>query len=349
MNLRDTAPNSILLVRLSAIGDIVMTSGLLPCLCAAWPEIRIGWLTEETNADLLRYNPRLARLHLWPRRHWRELRRTGKYRELLGAATELIRELRAEQYDWVLDLQGLMKSGLWARLAGGRQWIGLGSREGSQWLMHEVLDRQTDDPRMGREYRKLAAWLGADAGNFAPDIAISQEDRDSASALLRNLGVTGTYTVFAPFTTRPQKHWLDARWAELAVRLEYPVVLLGGSGNRERAGLIRAGGESRILNLTGRTSLGQCAAIIEHAKLLIGVDTGLTHLGIALETPTLALFGSTRPYLDAGRANARVLYHSLPCSPCRRRPTCDGRFDCMALHTAESVANTAQRLLQSRP
>lgn len=347
----DGAPAGILIVRLSAIGDVIMASGLIPCLRAAWPEARIGWLTEESNADLLRHNPRLDRLHPWPRRRWRELRRAGHYRELAGAAAGLVRELRAERYDWVLDLQGLLKSGIWARLAGGRRRVGLGSREGSQFLMHQVLDRRSGDLRMGREYRKLAAWLGASAEDFVPDIAVGGEERAAAAALLREAGVQGEYAVFAPFTTRPQKHWLDPRWAELARRLDenLPVLLLGGPGDRARAALIRAGAERRLLDLTGRTTLGQCAAVIERASLLVGVDTGLTHLGIAQGIPTLALFGSTRPYLDGGRANARVLYEPLACSPCRRRPTCAGRFDCMALHTAESVAAAASQLLHPKP
>lgn len=67
-------------------------------------------------------------------------------------------------------------------------------------------------------------------------------------------------------------------------------------------------------------------------------------MGIACEVPTLALFGSTRPYLDPGTPRARVLYHALPCSPCRRRPTCGGRFDCMRAHEVDGVLAAAVAL-----
>ena len=91
--------------------------------------------------------------------------------------------------------------------------------------------------------------------------------------------------------------------------------------------------------------LDETVAVIADASLLIGVDTGLTHMGTALRIPTVALFGSTRPYRDARSARTVILYEQLPCSPCRRHPTCDGRFDCMAAHTVAGVLAAAQRVL----
>jgi heptosyltransferase-1 len=345
----ESPPKSILIIRLSAIGDVIMASGLIPALRTAYPDARIAWLTESTNADLLRHNPRLDRVYLWPRARWRQLRLERRYREFAREAYDSIHALRGEDFDWVIDLQGLLKSGVWAWLSGGRRRIGLGSREGSQFLMTEVLDRRVNDLRIGKEYRKLAEMLTGRKDMFALDIAISEDDRIEARGLLESLGVVGKYAVICPFTTRPQKHWFDERWAQLVARLadknRLTVVMLGGPADKARAEII-ADQTPGLINLAGRTSLGQCAAIIEKAKLLIGVDTGLTHLGIALNVPTIALFGSTRPYLDTGRARARVLYGPLECSPCRRRPTCGGTYDCMRLHTTDNVFEAANQLLE---
>jgi heptosyltransferase-1 len=333
------APQRILIIRLSAIGDIIMASGLIPALRKLWPEARIAWLAEESQTELLRHNPRLDRVIGLPRGRWRGLRKAGRYREMGREVAAMIRMLRDERYDLVLDLQGLLKSGVWARATGAARRIGLGSREGSQWLMTEVIPREMEDPRIGKEYRDLAVRLGARPESFVMDIAVPEATRDSAAALRGRSGIAGDYVVLAPFTTRPQKHWFDERWAELARRLQprFTPVLLGGPGDMARAAAIETLSGGGVVNLAGQTTLTECAALIESARALVGVDTGLTHLGLAMATPTLALFGSTMPYLDTSRAHSRVLYVPRACSPCHRRPTCAGRFDCMRAHDVESV------------
>ena len=115
--------------------------------------------------------------------------------------------------------------------------------------------------------------------------------------------------------------------------------MLGGPQDLERAQRIIALSPYPLLSLVGQTPLMQSAAIIESAHYLVGVDTGLTHLGIALGTPTIAIFGSTAPYLDPLSDNARVLYEPRDCSPCHRHPSCDNRFDCMRAQTPERVAH----------
>ena len=346
----DRQPHSILVIRLSAIGDIIMASALLPALAEAWPQARLAWLTEEVNADLLRDNPRLDTLIIWPRRRWRQLRQQRRYLQLFGEFRALLKELRQARFDLVLDLQGLLKSGVWAWLSGGKTRIGLGSREGSQWLMTETLDTRTETPRIGGEYLKLARALGLAPARFNMDIQPSAETRRQARALLAQAGVDGAFAVLAPFTTRPQKHWFEERWAALARRLAeergWHVVILGGPADRPGAERIAADAPG-LVDLAGRTSLGQCAAIIAQAALLVGVDTGLTHLGTAMGTPTLALFGSTRPYLDTATARSKVLYEALPCSPCKRHPSCDGQFDCMKRHTVETILAAATTILET--
>jgi heptosyltransferase-1 len=344
-------PGRILIIRLSAIGDVVMASALIPVLRNRWPKAFIAWLTEDTNADLLRHNPRLDRLFLWPRRRWRRLLRERRYVQAWREGCALLNDLRGQRFDLVLDVQGLMKSGLWAWLSGATERIGLGSREGSQYLMSRVIGRDVGGFRIGKEYLALARELGHRSDDFAMDVAISDDDGASARSLLDCAGVTQEYAVLCPFTTRPQKHWFDERWADLAHGLlaecDLAAIMLGAPPDRERAERIARQTKTGLINLTGQTTLGQCAALIANARLLIGVDTGLTHLGIALQTPTVALFGSTRPYLDAGGSRARVLYAGLHCSPCRRHPTCHGEYPCMKAHTVESVLTAACDILEA--
>jgi len=343
----------ILIVRLSAIGDVVMASGLIPALRARWPDAHLAWLVEPPVRELLADNPRLDEVIVWPRGEWRQLARERRYGELARRVRAFVRELRARRFDLALDLQGLLKSALWTRLSGAPERLAIGPREGAQWLATRALPRRSDDVRIGSEYRRLARELGAAEGDFRLDLVVGPAAHAAADAALRTaLGLAGDapippFVALAPFTTRPQKHWFAERWAALAPQLAQtfggPVVLLGGPGDRAAAAGIAAATPG-LIDLSGRTRLAGTVAVIGRARLLIGVDTGLTHMGLALGVPTLALFGSTRPYLDTGSPDARVLWSARDCSPCRRHPSCHGRFDCMRDHTPASVLAAARAL-----
>jgi heptosyltransferase-1 len=127
--------------------------------------------------------------------------------------------------------------------------------------------------------------------------------------------------------------------------LRLTVVMLGGAEHSEQARRMLDNGPAGIMNLVGHTTLQQAAAVIKHARLVIGVDTGLSHLGVAFRRPMVALFGPTIPYTDPGCAQTVVLHEPLPCSPCKRRPTCGGEFTCMRLIGVDEVLCAASSLL----
>lgn len=337
----------ILIVRLSALGDVVMASGLVPALRTLYPEAEFTWLTQAACAPLLRHNPRLDHVLVWPRERWRDLWRTRQWRALWREVVGFTAALRAGRFDLVLDAQGLLKSGIWARLAVSRRRIGLMPREGTRLMFHERVEPPAGaDVRMGSEYRFLAKYLGAADASFQPDLAVGEAPRARARAELVRAGVAGRYAVICPYTTRPQKHWFDDHWVQVINDLDRAglrVVILGGPADRTAAEAITAVAP-RAVTLAGRLALDESVAAVADAALLIGVDTGLTHMGSALGVPTVALFGSTRPYRDAAARATRILYEQLPCSPCGRHPTCGGRFDCMKQLSPRRVVDEALRV-----
>ncbi|EHQ51350.1 lipopolysaccharide heptosyltransferase II [Ectothiorhodospira sp. PHS-1] len=343
---------SLLIIRLSAIGDVVMASPLPAVFRAAWPDVRITWLVEPQVAGLVSRHPQVDRVVVWPKAQWRSLFRRLRWIRLGREVVRFVRELRAEPYDMAVDLQGLLKSGLLTRLSGARERVGLGSREGSGVFMTQVVPRGGDPRRIGSEYRYLAQALGLEPGAFFMQVGLRPEDEAVGCQVAEAQDARG-YVVGCPFTTRPQKHWVEAAWAELARRIHQergqPMVLLGGPDDRAVADRIQAMAGAAVDNRVGQTSLTQAAAVIRRAGLLVGVDTGLTHMGPAFDVPTVALFGSTCPYLDTGRDNTVVIYHDLPCAPCRRNPTCDGRFDCLTGISVDEVMTEVERLLPTTP
>ena len=354
---RQPEPRRILVVRLSALGDIVMASGLIPALKTRFPDAEVSWVCEPVCAPLLKHNPRLKQVIVWPRGEWQALWKAKRYADLWRAVRAFRAQLRAEQFDLVLDGQGLLKSGLVAWFTGAPRRVSIIAREGSHRLVHEVVTPPPGgDPVMGSEYRYLAHYLGAPQGSFVHDLAVGEAQRERAREVLHERlqsawGVEPASSstpprplvVLAPFTTRPQKHWVEANWSELGRRMlaqGLQPVVLGGPADREAAERICAG-QPQLINLAGALKLDESVALIADAQLLVGVDTGLTHMGSALRIPTLALFGSTRPYREGPTPRTRILCDNLPCSPCRRRPTCNGAFTCMTGLSTERVLQAA--------
>jgi heptosyltransferase-1 len=343
----------VLIVRTSAIGDIVFASPIAAALKAAWPGAHITWLAEPGLLALVASDPAVDEVLAWPKAEWQRLWRERRWLALAGAVRNFRRALRGRRFDVAIDLQGLLKSGVVTWLSGAPRRIGLGSREGSHLLMTEVIDKRGVLERISSEYRYLAEQLRLPAGEFVPALHAEPTAEARALARLAELGLApGGYAALAPFTTRPQKHWFEDAWQALAPRLRDELglapVMLGGPADRAAAGRI-APPESGIVDLAGATSLAETAALVKHAGLVVGVDTGLTHMGIAFARPTVALFGSTRPYLDAGRDDARVIWLALPCSPCRRHPTCGGAYTCLRDITAERVMTEARAALEKAP
>lgn len=340
---------AILIIRLSAIGDVVMASPLVRALRARYPDAHIAWMVQPEAKALLEANPDLDEVIVWPRNEWKRLWRERRWRVLVRETREFVRRLRCRRFDLVIDAQGLMKSGIWAWLSGAKERIGLRSKEGSQRLMTRVIHKPADDKRIGSEYLHLAGELGLDTQNFEMQVALTSEDEAFATERVRAEGLEHGYAVICPFTTRPQKHWVEERWPQLAARLHREfglrAVMLGGPGDAPAAQRIMQGETGNIVNLTATTTLRQAAALIRGSSLLVGVDTGLTHMGIAFHVPTVVLFGSTCPYTDTRRDNAVVIYHQFDCSPCKRNPTCGGRYTCMTSISVDEVAATVQRLL----
>jgi len=327
-----------------------MASPLIKSLRSRYPEAYIAWLVQSEASELLTANPSLDEVIVWPRGDWRRLWLEMRWFQLAREIHKFIRLLRSRHFDMVIDLQGLLKSGIWARLTGAPVRIGLGSKEGSRLLMNQIVDKPGDDDRIGPEYRHLAYKLGLDYSEFDMGVTLTDEDIQYATQVIEDNELADGFVVVCPFTTRPQKHWVQDNWAVLAERVqaEYGVktVILGGPDNRDIAEMMAARCKGAAVSLAGQTRLRQAAAIISKSSLLVGVDTGLTHIGVTYNIPTIAIFGSTRPYLETEHNNILIIYKYLECSPCGRNPTCGGAFTCMTSVTVDDVMVNVSRLLK---
>ncbi len=342
-----TPPRSVLLVRLSARGDIVFASPLVRAFRRTYPKVKLTWIAESHTKDLIEGHPELDEVIVVDRNGWKRLWKEKRLGTLLGEIKEVVRALRQKEFDLAIDLQGLLRSGIVTYLSGAPIRIGLGSKEQSHLLMTKVLSRTAGDRRkIGSEYRHLAEELALDLGDFSMEVPLSDEDRAWAKEKQRSLGLDEGFFVALPFTTTPQKHWREDRWAQVidrvAEELKLPGVVLGGPEDGPAVDRITAMAHSGPVSLVGKTTLTQASAVVERASLVIGVDTGLSHMAIAFDRPTVAIFGSNIPYTKPPTDRAKVLVNWLECSPCRGNPTCNGAFTCTELITVDQVLETAK-------
>jgi heptosyltransferase I len=337
---------SILIIRLSAIGDFVFTSPFVQAIRAKYPDARITWLCEPAIKPLLEAEPAIDKVITWPKQEWRGFIKRGQFIQLFRAWRKLRSELRALDADLAIDLQGLLKSGIWVWQSNARKRIGLGSREGSQYFMTQVIPKGGEPRLISSEYRYLAKQMELSSEQLDLHLSIDDKSHQQAQQIIDSNGLDKHIAVVLPFTTRPQKHWFNDRWRELISELQgndYDVVMLGGPADKSAAESISHDLKG-LHNLVGETTLLTAAAIIAKASIVIGVDTGLTHMGHALQRPTISIFGSTAPYLNPSNPSGKVLYHKLWCSPCRRRPQCNHEFSCMQLITVPEVMATVMQI-----
>jgi heptosyltransferase-1 len=341
---------SILLVRLSARGDVVFSTAILPALRRRFPDARMTWVVERESADMIRFHPLLDRVLIMPRKQWKQQMKDGDIRGTIAEIREFAKELRADSYDLAIDLQGLLRSGLVAYFSGAPVRIGIGSKEGSSVLMTQNYPRGGHDLwRISSQEYAFARDMGLDVSDFPMDLHLDPSQDQVAADLVRDRGWADGFIALFPFTTRPQKHWFEDRWAALADRIVdeigLPTVFLGAPNDVPAMERIQGQARHTHGSLVGETSLGVSAAVIKHASAGVGVDTGMAHMSIAFGRPSLTLMGSTSPYLETGTPTARVLYHRMDCSPCHRSPTCGGAFTCMTLISVDEVVTNLQAVL----
>jgi heptosyltransferase-1 len=344
----------VLLVRLSARGDIVFSSPLVRAFRRTYPNTKIVWMAESHTKNLIELHPELNEVIVVDRPGWKRLWKERRLGALGKEMRDLVGNLRNREFDLAIDLQGLLRSGIMTFLSGAPIRVGLGSKEGSAALMTHVLSRHEGDRRrMSSEYRYLAEELGLDLGDFRMEVPLAPADRSWAEAQQSELGLQDGYFVALPFTTSPQKHWREKRWANLMDRIKehfgLPSVILGGPDDEPALDRILGHARSQPISLVGKTSLTQASAMVERASLVVGVDTGLTHMAIAFDRPTVTIFGSNIPYTKPPTDRARVIVHWLECSPCRGNPTCNGAFTCTELIEVDHVLATAEEVMAVRP
>lgn len=338
----------ILIVKLSSIGDVIMATPVARGLRQLYPDARIDWIVEPLSADVLCGNPFLDDVLVWERPRGK---RAGAL-ALLSALRSLRRRIHG-RYDLVLDLQGLIRTGLVGLAAGAPVRAGKAdAREGAVFTYTHRLPVREKTARASEEYVQVLSMLGLEEPPTALDVFPDEDNRARADELLAPLAEAANgFVSIAPATTRPYKHWNNESWAGTLDLLHSELGLEGiihGSAKDEplAAEIAAQCRRSRPLIITGRTRLRDAAEVIRRSRLVVGVDTGLMHFGIAMRRPTVAIFGPTTSDRLRGEEGVVVLQRGGQRSsrkrPRRREWWNDRSIDA---NTPEDVLSAARRLI----
>jgi heptosyltransferase-1 len=334
----------ILILKPSSLGDVIHALPVLRLLKGHLPQAEIFWWIDAGLSPLLEGDPDLAGLFLFQRKRWNSPWRWPE-------AWRTIQSLRAQRFDWVIDLQSLLRTGVVAWLANGAFTVGLDdTREGAPCFYDVAVPRPSYATHAVDWYKQVLPVLGVPVErpfDWLPP-------RPEAAAQVEALWQPGRarWLALQPGARWENKRWPASHFAETVRRLaarhpDLRFAVLGGTDDQALGATIAPAAPARCLDLTGKTSLPQTIEWLRRCELMITNDTGPMHIAAALGKPIIALFGPTDPRRTGPYGQqAGVLQLPLPCVPCLKdscrwiRP-----HECLQTLTATQVVDRVEQCL----
>jgi heptosyltransferase I len=375
-DLRHRDFRKILLIKLSAVGDVIHTIPLLNKLRRRYPAARLDWLVTPAIGELLRHHPAITNVIAFTRQNGAA---QGQPPAMIAHA-RLAAALRKTGYDLVIDMHGQARTALLTIASGAPVRIGFdrprasvweasprhfppearrhawrGAREGS-WLVYtHHIPVPTLDLHAVDRYLSIGPLLGLDEGPADFSFPIPRAATERIASLLDKLGGNvDNLAVLAPGTIWETKQWRSECFAEVARHLlenGFAVALIGAQRERAACEAVARLAPGSI-NLAGTTTLSELAAVIGRSAISITNDSGPMHLAVALGRPVVSIFGPTDPlWIGPYRRPGSVLQAALACSPCylRRLDRCRHDHLCMREVTAQAVIERVASVLGITP
>jgi heptosyltransferase-1 len=342
--------NRFLIVRLGALGDIVHAIPVAAALRRAFPAARIDWLVSAKHREILDLVPVIDRRLVVNDRGG-----ASGGSSLLAA----VRELRRAKYDAAIDLQGLIKSALIARCSGARRVIGFASRHLREPLARPFYTDVYDSGGGGMFDRGdvrhvvhinlgLLGALGISSG--AAEFPLDRVDSEIARRMREQAG--GRYALLNPGAAWPNKRWPAGRLAAVAVALRQrhglASVVIWGPGERELAEDVVGQSRGAAL-LTPQTSIADVVAMAREASVMVSGDTGPTHIGAAVGTPLVGIYGPTRPERNGPWRPNDVTVSRADVCQCHHLRRCKLPTMCLMDVQVEEVIDAVERRLAAEP
>jgi heptosyltransferase I len=311
-------PQKILIVKPSSLGDVVHSLPFLNAMKTCFPEAEIHWVIAKGLEGLLDGNPMIKRLWIINKDAWKKI---ANAKNTVTEIKFLFKELKTEKFDLVVDLQGLLRSGIITSATRAPVRIGFQeAREGSRFFYTHKVKGGKDIHAVDR-YLKIASFLGCDVSRVS--FSFSLESSSTFNSQLLTLNLPKAYAVLVPGARWKTKKWPPEKFGELASRLPVQSVVVGSKADKDSADLIVSLSKGKAISLAGKTRLKELIAVMRKAKFVISNDSGPMHIAAALGIPVYAIFGPTDPLRTGpyGKGHTNIST-AIPCAPCFKK-TCE--------------------------
>ena len=293
-------PVKILILQLASIGDVVLTSPVVRCLKQQLPEAAIHFCTRRAYEPIIAYSPHLAQKHY-----------------LDASLFDLIRQLRAEQFDYVIDLQNTFTTDL-IKVALGTRSYSVEKQSLRQWMYVRWKINALPEQHIVDRYMATVQPLGIRNDGHGLDYFIPYKD-EVETAWLPDTH-QNDFVAFAIGGQHITRRLPVLRMIELCLKINYPIVLLGDKADAKVGDeLVRAIGEGQIYNACGHYNLNQSASLLQRARVVFSHDTGLMHIAAAFGKKVYSIWGSTTPqfgFYPYKTPHVRLETPGLGCRPC---------------------------------
>ena len=318
----------LLVLRFSSIGDIVLTSPVLRCVKQQVRDVEVHVATKAAFADLVRFNPHVAKVHL--------------LNDDLG---ELITQLKSERFDAVIDLHHNLRTARVKRALGVKAYS-FPKLNVQKWLMVNLKVDRLPQHHIVDRYMSTVEALGVKNDQHGLELFIPKE-REVDPRTLPESHRNG-YTALAIGAAHATKRLPPHHLVELARLIKGPVVLIGGKEDQEVARTIASAAGGRVFDATGAYDILGSASLIAQATRVIAHDSGAMHIACAFKRPVTSVWGNTipafgmGPYQPANPERVRIAEVDLGCRPCSKigYDHCpQGHFRCMEQQDLHTIAS----------
>ncbi len=336
-------PARVCIIKPSSLGDVVHASPILAALRTRWPSAHLAWVVNHPFREVLEGHPALDELIV----HDRSKERGGPLG--ISGTGGLFRRLARGRFDLTIDLQGLLRSALMTAATGAHVRVGMAdAREGARWFYTDRVDASRLRLHAVERVRRVAAAFGASMAEPQFGLSVAAENAEWAREVLAPLPMPRiVLNLGAQWLT---KRWPPEHFAEIArrasARYGAGLIAVGSASDRPLVeALVRHAAPLPILDLCGRTSLHELAALARASDLMISNDTGPLHLAAAAGARVVGIYTCTDPLLTGPFGPLATTVQTTIWCKCSLIKTC-GRMDCMRELTPDRVWPVVQHQIE---